>query len=149
MLLDRSGRLCRELWKGREQGGLFGWTGNHPEKGFSQIWLQLIQQSVEAVFFFFFFPIFSCCSKSGDQPQKDLAKSGYKTNRQIENLGILLHVGETLERVSYIWRFQKENTKNLPKISKNVRISLFLNPPNLAIFLEFKKNIKMPNFRHR
>jgi hypothetical protein len=29
--------------------------------------------------FFFFFPIFSCCSKSGDQPQEDLAKSGYKT----------------------------------------------------------------------
>ncbi len=81
------------------RGGLFGWTGNHPEKGFSQIWLQLIEQSVEAVFFFFFFfPIFSCCSKSGDQPQEDLAKSGYKTNREIENLGILLHVGETLER---------------------------------------------------
>ncbi len=70
---------CAEFWKGREQGGgLFGWTGNHPEKGFSQIWLQLIEQSVEAVFFFFF-PIFSCCSKSGDQPQEDLAKSGYKT----------------------------------------------------------------------
>jgi hypothetical protein len=43
---------CAELWKGREQGGLFGWTVNHPEKGFSQIWLQLIEQSVEAMFFF-------------------------------------------------------------------------------------------------
>jgi len=68
---------CAEFWKGREQGGLLGWTGNHPEKGFSQIWLQLIEQSVEAVFFFFFFsPIFSCFSKSGDQPKKDLAKIG-------------------------------------------------------------------------
>jgi len=37
---------------------------------------------------FFFFPIFSCCFKSGDQPQEDLAKSGYKTNREAENLGI-------------------------------------------------------------
>jgi hypothetical protein len=46
-----------------------------------------------SVFFFFFSPIFSCWSKSGDQPQGDLAKSGYKTNREIENLGILLHFG--------------------------------------------------------
>jgi hypothetical protein len=30
-----------------------------------------------------FFPIFSCCSYIGDQPVEDLAKSGYKTNREI------------------------------------------------------------------
>ncbi len=44
----------------------------------------------EAVVFFFFFPVFSCCSKIGDQPQEGLAKLGYKTkNREIENLRIL------------------------------------------------------------
>jgi hypothetical protein len=30
---------------------------------------------------------------SDDQPQDDLAKSGYKKNREVKNLGILLHVG--------------------------------------------------------
>jgi hypothetical protein len=39
------------------------------------------------------FQFFSCCSKSGDQPQEDLAKSGYNTNHEVENLGILLHLG--------------------------------------------------------
>jgi hypothetical protein len=32
-------------------------------------------------FLSFFFPIFSFCSKSGDHP-KELAKSGYKTDRE-------------------------------------------------------------------
>ncbi len=47
-----------------------------------------------------FFSIFSCCIKSGDQPQEDLAKSDYKTNKEVENLGILLHVGEQLEPIN-------------------------------------------------
>jgi hypothetical protein len=47
----------------------------------------------------------SCCSKSGDQPQEDLAKSGYKTNREVENLGILLHPNEPLAPNSQIWQF--------------------------------------------
>jgi hypothetical protein len=37
---------------------------------------------------YLFFQI-ALCSKSGDQPQEDLAKSGYKINREVENLGIL------------------------------------------------------------
>jgi hypothetical protein len=48
----------------------------------------------------FFLSIFSCCIKSGDQLQKDLAKSDYKTNKEVKNLGILLHVGEQLEPIS-------------------------------------------------
>jgi hypothetical protein len=40
-----------------------------------------------------FFSIFSCCIKSGDQPQEDLVKSDYKTNKEAENVGILLCVG--------------------------------------------------------
>ncbi len=40
------------------------------------------------IYIFFFKKKLSCCSKSGDQPQEDLVKSGYKTNREIENLGI-------------------------------------------------------------
>jgi hypothetical protein len=47
-----------------------------------------------------FFSIFSCCIKSGDQPQEDLAKSDYKTNKEVENLEILLHVGEQLEPIN-------------------------------------------------
>jgi hypothetical protein len=36
------------------------------------------------------------------ESQENLAKSGYKTNREIKkiNLGILLHVGESLEPIN-------------------------------------------------
>jgi hypothetical protein len=47
---------------------------------------------------FFFFLIFSCCTKSGDQ--KGLSKFGYKTNREGKDLGILLDVGEPLEPIN-------------------------------------------------
>jgi hypothetical protein len=47
-----------------------------------------------------FFSNFSCCSKSGNQLQEDLVKSGYKTNRELKILGILLHVWEPLELIS-------------------------------------------------
>jgi len=50
--------------------------------------------------FFFLFPIFSCCTKSGDQPQVDLAKYDYKTNRHVENLDFLLHVGKPVEHMT-------------------------------------------------
>jgi hypothetical protein len=49
---------------------------------------------------FFFLSIFSCCTKSDDQSQEDLAKSSYTTNRGIENLGILLHVGKPLQSIT-------------------------------------------------
>ncbi len=42
-----------------------------------------------------FFSIFSCCSESGNQPQEDLAKSSSKTNAEIQNLAILLHVAKS------------------------------------------------------
>jgi hypothetical protein len=65
-----------------------------------------------------FFPIFSCFSKR--EPQQDLARSGYKTNRELENLAILLHVDEPLEPISWIWWFQKNKARNLHKSSKNL-----------------------------
>jgi hypothetical protein len=40
--------------------------------------------------------IFGCHAQSGDQPQEDLAKFGYKTNI-VEKLGILLYFGDLLE----------------------------------------------------
>jgi hypothetical protein len=52
---------------------------------------------------FFFQFSFSCCSKSDEHPQEDLAKSGYKTNREAEHLGT-----EPLE------------PRNLPKASQNL-----------------------------
>lgn len=48
----------------------------------------------------FFLSIFSCCAKSGDRPQEDLAKSCYKTDREVENLGIPLHVGKPLDPIT-------------------------------------------------
>ncbi len=67
----------------------------------------------------FLFPFFSCCIKSGHQPQEDLASSSYKTNKV---LGILLHVGEPLEPINQIWRFQKKKAKNLPKSSQKILV---------------------------
>jgi hypothetical protein len=37
--------------------------------------------------------------KWGDQPQVDLAKYDYKTNRHVENLDFLLHVGKPVEHM--------------------------------------------------
>jgi hypothetical protein len=58
----------------------------------------------------FFFPTFSSCSESGNQPQENLAKSGSFFKKEVKNLGILLHVGESLEPISQIWRFQKKES---------------------------------------
>jgi hypothetical protein len=38
--------------------------------------------------------------KNDDQPQEDLTKYSYKTNKEIENLGVLLHVGDPLETIN-------------------------------------------------
>jgi hypothetical protein len=48
----------------------------------------------------FIFSIFSCFTKSGDQPQEDITKFVYKTNKKVENLGILFHVGKPLEPIN-------------------------------------------------
>jgi hypothetical protein len=79
------------------------------------------------------FSIFSCCTKSGDQPQDDLAKSGYKTQNKQEEKS-RNHIGEPLKPVSQIWRSQKKKARNLPKYSKNLGdfITFFLD--NVAIF---------------
>jgi hypothetical protein len=47
-----------------------------------------------------YFSIFSCCIKSGDQPQGDLVRSAYKTNKEVEIPGILLHFGKPLEHIN-------------------------------------------------
>jgi hypothetical protein len=47
----------------------------------------------------FFFQFLSVAPKTGDQPQEDLAKSGYKTNKEIENLRIVLNVGKPQEPI--------------------------------------------------
>jgi len=53
------------------------------------------------LWYYCFFSIFSCCTKSGDQPNKKVwPKFVYKTNREGKNLGILLHVGEPLGPIS-------------------------------------------------
>jgi hypothetical protein len=49
---------------------------------------------------FFSFSIFSCHTKNDDQPQIDLAKCGYKTDRQVENLNFLLLVGKPIKHMS-------------------------------------------------
>ncbi len=47
-----------------------------------------------------FFSIFSCRIKTGDQPQEDLVRSGYKTNKEVKIMAILLHVGEPIEPIN-------------------------------------------------
>jgi hypothetical protein len=44
----------------------------------------------------FYFPIL-CHTQSGNQPQEDLAKFGYKADREVEKLGILLYFCDLLE----------------------------------------------------
>ncbi len=55
-------------------------------------------------FFFTFWQIFATkkehCSRHGDQPIEDLGRYNQKKNREVKNLGILLHVGEALEPIS-------------------------------------------------
>jgi hypothetical protein len=70
------------------------------------------------IFLKLFFAIFSCCTKINNQAQEDLAKYGYKTNREIENLRIILLVDKLLKPISYIW--QKKKARNLPKSYKNL-----------------------------
>ncbi len=65
----------------------------------------------------FLFSIFSCCTKSGDQPQEDLAKSGYKKNRETTNSRL---IWQPLKLISKIWQFQKKKGRNLPKSFKNL-----------------------------
>jgi hypothetical protein len=47
----------------------------------------------DSVFFLIQFSHFAT-SRSSDHPQEDLAKSNYKTNRELETLKCLLHFGE-------------------------------------------------------
>ncbi len=47
-----------------------------------------------------FLSIFSCCTKSGDQPKKVLPKFVYKTNKEGGIVGIQSHVGDPLEPIS-------------------------------------------------
>jgi hypothetical protein len=54
----------------------------------------LLTHSSEVAASVCFFGVVSCCIKRGDQ-QEDLARSGYKTNKEVESLGILLHVART------------------------------------------------------
>jgi hypothetical protein len=56
---------------------------------------------LDTIFFFFFFSIFPCCAKSGDQSKGDLAK--YLVAREIEKSKIkenpIPFVGEPLELI--------------------------------------------------
>jgi hypothetical protein len=47
-----------------------------------------------------FFAIFPCRIKTGDQPQEDLVRSGYKTNKDVKIMAILLHVGKPIEPIN-------------------------------------------------
>jgi hypothetical protein len=47
---------------------------------------------------FFLNEIFSYQTQIGNQPQEDVAKFGYKKNRRVEKLGVLLHFGDLLSK---------------------------------------------------
>jgi hypothetical protein len=48
----------------------------------------------------FFFSIFSCRIKTGNEPQQDLVRSDYKTNKEVKIMAILLHVGKPIEPIN-------------------------------------------------
>jgi hypothetical protein len=54
----------------------------------------LLTHSSEVAASVSFSSVVSCCIKRGNQ-QEDLASSGYKTNKEVESLGILLDVAPT------------------------------------------------------
>jgi hypothetical protein len=65
-----------------------------------------------------FFPSFPCCTQS-DHAQEDLAKSGYKTNRKANNLGILSHVGKALNLSAKYGNFKRRKLKIYPNLQKS------------------------------
>jgi hypothetical protein len=50
---------------------------------------------------FFFSSIFSCCSKSGDEPQEDLAEIWLQDKlKSKKKIAMLLYAGESLEPIN-------------------------------------------------
>jgi hypothetical protein len=59
--------------------------------------------------------------KNDGQPQEDLAKSGYKTNREVENLGILYYM--SVNHLNLLFKYgdsKEKKAKHLPKSLKNL-----------------------------
>ncbi len=87
---------------------------------------KLMWQKCEAVFFIFKFLMLHQKQQSATRGFSQICTNPiipnlYKTNREVQNLGILLHVGDRpLEPISLIWWFQKKKAINLPKSSKNL-----------------------------
>jgi hypothetical protein len=90
----------------------------------------------------FLFSFFSCCIKSGHQPQEDLARSGYKINKV---LGTLLYVGEPLRNLLTKYgdfkRKKLEICPNPPKKSWLFHNSLL--PLNVRILKEILQNVHL------
>jgi hypothetical protein len=57
-----------------------------------------------------FFSIFSHCFKSCDWPKEDLSKSGYKTNKEVENLGIFIKYWQTTKTYSLNMAISEEES---------------------------------------
>jgi hypothetical protein len=73
-----------------------------------------------------FFSNFSCCTRSGDQPQEDLAKSGYKKNREIKNLRIqhmLMYLWNLLAKYENLKRRKLKICPNPSKILMSSELS--------------------------
>ncbi len=85
-------------------------------------------------------PKFSCCSKSGNKPQHDLAKSGYKTNRKSRN-----PITNHQFLLAKFGDFKKKEARNLPKSSKNLGnfITFFLRKCD-----DFLGNFPQSSFNH-
>jgi hypothetical protein len=86
------------------------------------------------------FSTFSCCSKSSHQPQEDLAKSDYWTNREIKNLGILEHVKEPVKAAQILQKsrqFQNLFPQNVATILEIVQ------KDPLTMLLGLKQKSKM------
>ncbi len=60
------------------------------------------------------FKFFWCHTPNGNKPQWDLAKFGYKTNREIQKLAILLYFCDLVEPLSKVGNFLEKIIKNPP-----------------------------------
>jgi hypothetical protein len=82
--------------KGSSQMGHFTWGALQTANKSSLLTNEQFRGSSKC----FFFSIFSCGIKTGDQQQEDLVRSGYKTNKEIKIMAILLHVSKPIEPIN-------------------------------------------------
>ncbi len=143
-----------QFWPGKYDFNLFKGFFMEKMTQICQIWIK--KNSTIARFLWW------CCSKSGhNQPQEDLAKSGYKKNREIKNLRIqhmLMYLWNLLAKYENLKRRKLKICPNPSKILMSSELSFskcgdsFWKFPKKFldhVACNFVFNNKMMNFCHQ